>query len=270
MSAPTPRRLWCFSDLHQEWPENAWDPAAHAPAGGFDVAVVAGDVHMPLTRALAWLGERLPGVPTVYVPGNHDFWWDRGEERYTLADQMSRGRDIAARLGIHLLLDDAVVIGGTRFAGGTLWTDFRLGSFGLTHAMRTAQGRSGMVDYRRIRTGPSSRHRIEPGEVLAMHRRTRAFLDATLDEPHPGPTVVVTHHAPHPDSLPDPHADLRWCYASDMRDLIHARGPALWVHGHTHAAVDYVVGPTRIVCNPRGHVEESSGFVSDRVVVLGR
>lgn len=52
MDRPSPQRLWILSDLHQEWPENAWDPTAHAPPDGFDVAVVAGDVHMPLTRAL--------------------------------------------------------------------------------------------------------------------------------------------------------------------------------------------------------------------------
>lgn len=259
-------KLWIWSDLHQEWDENAWDPAAHAPSGGFDVAVVAGDVHTPLVAALDWLGERLPGVPLIYVPGNHDFWWDRCEDRYTLADQLSRGRDVAARHGIRLLLDDAVVIGGTRFVGGTLWTDFRLGTSTLTQAMRSAQGRLGMVDYRRIRTGPRSRDRIEPGEVLALHRRTRAFLEATLATPHGGPTVVVTHHAPHPDSLPDPNADLRWCYASDLRDLIHARGPDLWVHGHVHNTVDYTVGRTRIVCNPRGHVEEGTGFSPGLVI----
>ena len=78
-----------FSDLHQDWPENAWDPSDHAPPDGFDVAVVAGDVHMPLTRALDWLDERLPGMPVVYVPGNHDFWWDRGDERYTIRDQVA-------------------------------------------------------------------------------------------------------------------------------------------------------------------------------------
>jgi hypothetical protein len=223
---------------------------------------------MPLTRALALLGERFPGVPTD-VPCNHDFWWDRDEERYALADQMSRGRDIAARHGIHLLMEDAVVIGGMRFVGGTLWADFRLGSFSLSHAMRAGQGRFGMVDYRRIRTGPSSRHRIEPGEVLGKHRRTCTFLEATLAEPYRESTVVVTHHAPHPDSLPDPHADMRWSYASDMRDLIHARGPDLWVHGHIHAAGDYRVGPTRIVCNSRGHPEETTGFHPQGVIMPG-
>ncbi|MCJ2046366.1 metallophosphoesterase [Methylobacterium sp. J-078] len=259
-------RLWVFSDLHQDCPENAWDPAAHAPAGGFNVVVVAGDVHMPLTRALEWLGERLPGVPLVYVPGNHDFWWDRGEERYTIFDQIARGRDRAAALGITLLLDVAVTLGGTRYLGGTLWTDFRLGSFSLTHGMRSAQGRDGMVDYRRIRTGPSSRHRIEPEAVLAMHRRTRAFLDAGLAEAHDGPTVVVTHHAPHPHSLSSRHQHLAWCDASDLSGMIDVHGPDLWLHGHVHRHSDYRVGRTRIVCNARGHVDESTGFISGMII----
>lgn len=263
------QRLWTFSDIHQEWNDNAWDPAAHAPADGFDVAVVAGDVHVPLTRALAWLGERLPGVPVVYVPGNHDFWWDRGEDRYTIYDQLERGRDLADALGIHLLLDEAVVIGGTRYAGGTAWTDYRLGSRSLTHAFRTAEGRDGMVDYRRIRTGTRSRNRIEPREILAMHRATRAFIEAELARLHDGPTVVVTHHAPHPASLQDPHADLAWCYASDLTDLILDRGPDLWVHGHVHRAADYRVGRTRVVCNPRGHADEHSGFDPGMVCTLG-
>jgi len=264
----SPLRLWAFSDLHQEHAENAWDPAAHAPAGGFDVAVIAGDVHMPLTRSLEWLAERLPGVHAIYTPGNHDSWWNGGEDRYTIYDQLEHGRDRAAVLGIHLLLDDTVVIGGTRFLGGTLWTDFRLGSFGLTHAFRTAQGRNGMVDYRRIRTGPRSRNRIEPGEVLAMHRTTRAFVEGELARLHDGPTVVVTHHAPHPASLPDPHADLAWCYASNLTDLITDRGPDLWVHGHVHHAADYRIGRTRVVCNPRGHADERSGFDPGRVLVM--
>ena len=27
----------------------------------------------------------------------------------------------------------------------------------------------------------------------------------------------------------------------------------LWTHGHTHDVFDYVIGETRIVCNPRGY-----------------
>jgi predicted phosphohydrolase len=173
-------RLWIFSDLHQDWADNAWDPAAHAP--DFDIAVVVGDVHMPLTKSLDWLADRLPGVPTIYVPGNHDFWWDRGDERYTLADQIARGRDLAARRSIHLLMDDAVSLSGTRFLGGTLWTNLRLGTNSLGHALKSS--RQGMNDYKRIRRRASGKHKyVRPLDTLALHRATSAFLDAQLAIP---------------------------------------------------------------------------------------
>ena len=28
----------------------------------------------------------------------------------------------------------------------------------------------------------------------------------------------------------------------------------LWTHGHTHEDFDYMIGSTRIVCNPRGYL----------------
>jgi predicted phosphohydrolase len=260
-------RLWIFSDLHQEWPENAWDPAAHAPPDGFDVAVVPGDIHTPLTSAIDWLSDRLPGVPVVFTPGNHEFWWDRGDDRYTLADMADRGRDRAARRGIHLLMDGAVEIAGSRFVGGTLWTDLSFGAYSWAHASGTA--RRWMNDYRRIRRKASGAHRhILPIETLALHQASRAFIDGALAAPFDGPTVVVTHHAPHPASLWDPHADLRWCYASDLTDLIERRRPDLWVHGHIHTRTDYKVEATRIVSNPKGHVEEKSSTAFDPAMVV--
>jgi hypothetical protein len=43
-------------------------------------------------------------------------------------------------------------------------------------------------------------------------------------------------------------------YSSDMDEFI-ADHPQirLWTHGHTHHVFDYVVGETRVVCNPRGY-----------------
>lgn len=51
-----------------------------------------------------------------------------------------------------------------------------------------------------------------------------------------------------------------------MTDLIEGRGPDLWVHGHVHRHADYRIGRTRIVCNPRGHVDEETRFLADMVV----
>ena len=27
-----------------------------------------------------------------------------------------------------------------------------------------------------------------------------------------------------------------------------------WIHGHTHDACDYMIGDTRVLCNPRGYI----------------
>jgi len=81
-----------------------------------------------------------------------------------------------------------------------------------------------------------------------------------LGQPFAGPTVVVTHHAPHPLSLPSGEFDLAHCYASDLSRFIQDRQADLWVHGHLHSRSDYRIGATRIVCNARGHVEEATGF----------
>lgn len=59
---------------------------------------------------------------------------------------------------------------------------------------------------------------------------------------------------------------LGWCYASDLTDLIVDRRPDLWMHGHVHHAVDYGVGRTRVICNPRGHTDEATGFLPGLVV----
>ncbi len=65
----------------------------------------------------------------------------------------------------------------------------------------------------------------------------------------------MTHHAPSPRSLDPAHLrdPVAPCYASDLEALM--RGPnalALWVHSHVHASLDYAVGHTRVLCNPRG------------------
>ena len=43
-------------------------------------------------------------------------------------------------------------------------------------------------------------------------------------------------------------------YSSDLSEFILDRPQIkLWTHGHTHDTFDYMIGTTRIVCNPRGY-----------------
>jgi hypothetical protein len=43
-------------------------------------------------------------------------------------------------------------------------------------------------------------------------------------------------------------------YTSDLVEFILDRPQIkLWTHGHTHEQFDYMIGSTRVVCNPRGY-----------------
>ena len=55
-------------------------------------------------------------------------------------------------------------------------------------------------------------------------------------------------------------------YASSLDALVDALAPALWIHGHTHYCVDYLIGSTRVVSNQRGYRDEGIGFVPDLVI----
>tara|TARA_R110002124_G_scaffold16882_7_gene71436 strand:+ start:3911 stop:4780 length:870 start_codon:yes stop_codon:yes gene_type:complete len=259
-------KLWVLSDLHQEFcrepsvsdnPHTRFEPALHQPAD-FTVVVLAGDIDVALDRSLHWAADHFPGVPTIYVPGNHDFYTHEDEPQFTLWEMQDRGHELADRLGIHLLMNGAVEIGDTRIVGATLWTDFA--SVGTGHQKfkeATAQGRFGMNDYKRIKRpssiDPTKRKRIRPEDTIREHQMSRAYLEQVLAQEHAGATVVVTHHAPSPQSLDPQFTDLNYCYASRLDLVIEEYVPEVWIHGHIHKAVDYSIGSTRIVSNPRGY-----------------
>lgn len=72
---------------------------------------------------------------------------------------------------------------------------------------------------------------------------------------HDGPTVVISHHAPHRRSVHERFAGsaLNACFVSELEQRILAWQPALWLHGHMHDSSDYYIGATRVLCNPRGY-----------------
>jgi Icc-related predicted phosphoesterase len=101
-----------------------------------------------------------------------------------------------------------------------------------------------------------------------MHMDSQRFIETALKEDPTIPTVIVTHHLPHPRSISGRFKSdlLNAAYASDLTDIIETGRPALWLHGHTHDSCDYRVGNTRIICNPRGYEDENNGFKPGLVI----
>ena len=248
-------RIHVLSDLHLEFAP--FDPP-DVPA---DVVVLAGDLA-PGLRGVEWAVARWPDRPLIIVPGNHEFY---GRTYPALVRKLVAR---AAALGphVHVLSDAAVVVAGVRFLGATLWTDFRLhGESSI--GMAAAQLR--MTDFRRIRVEPSY-SKARPSDMAMWHARSVRWLRRAFAEPHPGPTVVVTHHAPSGRSYDPAYTDpVASAYASNLDALVAASGATLWVHGHTHRCVDYRIGDTRVVSNQRGYPDEPvPGFNPAHVVAI--
>jgi len=241
-------RIRILSDLHLE--AAPFDPPP-APA---DVVVLAGDIDNG-AAGIEWAKERFD-APVLYVAGNHEPY--DGEFHATQAAL----RAAAGSTGVRFLDCGEVVLGGVRFLGCTLWTDFALnGEAGRTLALEKYAG--WLVDFRAIRW---SDRMFAADDSVALHDAHRAWLTARLVARFPGPTVVVTHHPPHPGSIAPKFVThpLNPAFVSNLEDLMgRAR---LWIHGHTHFALDYTVRGTRVVCNARGYPGEDTAFVPDLVV----
>lgn len=238
-------KLHILSDLHLSFCDMA-PPAADAADA--DVVVLAGDVARP-REALAW--ARRFDKPVLYVAGNHEFY---GGSLDGVASDLER---LSAGTSIRVLDNSGIVIGGVRFLGTTLWTDFELFGGGERMAAAIAEGQRLIRDFSRIRLAEGREDMFSPADSAVLFRRNAAWLGAELATTHDGPTVVITHHAPSPRSIHPRFADslLNACFVSDAEYLLDGSRAGLWIHGHTHDSFDYVVNGTRVVCNPRGYAK---------------
>jgi hypothetical protein len=188
----------------------------------------------------------------LYVPGNHEFYGG------SLAGTLQRLRQLCAGTQVRVLDRDEVHLGGIRFLGATLWTNFLLDGDGQARALAVQTALRQMRDFQRIHVDEAQSELFTPSHSAASFVRDAAWLADRLAQPHEGPTVVITHHAPSPRSIHPRFAGspLNACFVSDAQSLLDGERVQLWVHGHTHDTFDYVVNGTRVVCNPRGYARD--------------
>ena len=233
-------KLNFVNDIHLEFgalPEN--------PSGS-DVLVLAGDVT--IKNRVDWINEIANNFKhVVYVLGNHEFYHQNLDNTYRKTKEQLADN-------VYLLLNESVTLDGITFHGTTLWSDFENGN-----PMSYFACKENMNDFYSIRTN-GGLIRFTPQLAHAEHNIAKTFL---LDNVKKG-DVVVTHHGPTFESISKEYRGdtLNGAFASDLSHLIMAVKPVLWFHGHLHNNSDYVVGETRVLCNPRGYVghEENPNF----------
>lgn len=215
-----------------------------------DVVVLAGDISRPAAAADWALGF---DQPVLYVIGNHEFYGS------SLPEVRAELRRRFAGTHVHLLDNDVLELGGVRFVGSTLWTDFKANGEGEQRAEAMAKAAGFMYDFKRVRTGAAPDAPIlTPEDTTRLFAGNVRWLGEQLARPFAGPTVVITHHAPSLGSIHPRFAGSPFnaAFVSDVEFLMDGTRVPLWIHGHTHDSYDYRVHGTRVLCNPRGYAKD--------------
>lgn len=248
-----------YSDLHNEFHRNkVWVPPV---LDGEDetVLVLAGDIDF-LRYSLEYansLSERFKAV--VLVAGNHEYYnSNKGklyEEQHYIEKVGGLKDNVYFLNGTSFEIDDVI------FVGGTLWTHFG----GLNERLMAQHF---MNDFRYIRTGGRSGYRKFTTDDWSMEygRHTSAIRNV-LENKGDKKVIVVSHHAPSWKSqeFANENNETDHCYYSNLDKLVEKCD--LWIHGHTHYCVDYMIGEGRVVSNARGYHRLIS---DDTYVAYGR
>jgi predicted phosphodiesterase len=185
----------------------------------------------------------------IYVAGNHEFY--HGKWKGSLDDLRFQCSQLP---NVHFLENDMKTIGEYTFIGCTLWTDCNKADPLTLHALADM-----MNDFRIIRNDETGYSKLRPEHTVVRHRRSVEYIKTIVEGMHDEKFVVVGHHAPSTMSIHDRykhpvHSLMNGGYSSDLSEFIMDNPQIkLWTHGHMHDPFDYMIGETRVVCNPRGY-----------------
>lgn len=224
---------------------------------------------------------------TVYVMGNHEHY--HGD----FAETAGRIRAMISESGlanVYFLDREIRVIDDVTFIGGTLWTDMNdrdpLTLYHMTSMMndfRVVKNSNRTVSFRtdvplldangnavldeagkpryqaEFNTRPA---KFSPEDAATEFDAMVGYIRQITEGQYNRRFVVVGHHAPSRLSTHDQYkhdTTMNGGYSSDLDEFILSRPQIkLWTHGHTHHNFDYMIGSTRIVCNPRGYINYES------------
>jgi len=202
----------------------------------------------------------------VYVMGNHEHYHGDFAETQDILR-----KHLKLYPNVHMLEKQTFECGDFLFVGGTLWTNFDGGNkgymqmiSGLMNDYRGVKNSNRKVSFKSYEDDDTFKFKERPAtfapeDSYEDHLAMMGFLAKTLEDSDPHQKVImVGHHSPSKLSIHPRYAHdrvINSAYSSHLDDFILANPRIkLWTHGHTHEPFDYMIGSTRVVCNPRGYI----------------
>lgn len=227
-----------FSDLHSEYNGNLFEklPAEKLLKKDEGIIILAGDIYVRekfhrvarSVRKTPWHYLTKNHHDVIYVPGNHEFYYSNIESMKQVIKNHNKVYEYP----------DVIVITTPLWS----WLD-----------RETSAAVDGWPDFTLIKGNTFATH--NEIHISCLEWLRQQFAKYAND---PRKKIIVSHFTPSYQSI---HP--RWngkasnkYFSNNLDDLILEYQPDVWVHGHTHDAFDYMIGKTRILCNPHGYPGE--------------
>jgi Icc-related predicted phosphoesterase len=219
----------------------------------------------------------------VYVAGNHEHY--HGDFKHTISGLKTK---LAYLTNVHILDKEVFKLGDYTFVGSTLWTDMNREDPLTLHHMKKRmndfkiiknsnrelfrwvpvyeydeEGNVKLDDLGRyVQIGTKRKSEpafFSPEDVVEENKRCIDYIKQVVSQATEGEKIVVVgHHTPSHQSCSPYYKDdyiLNGAYHNSYEEYIMDHPQiVLWTHGHTHERYDYLIGDTRIACNPRGYI----------------
>ena len=262
MSSPPSMKIVISSDLHCDFSQ----PPINWPEG--DILVIAGDTANTIGDELKLLHK----VSELYqhvitVDGNHTHYANRSQKRtieQTLVAIMDQLPPNVHLLGHH---NPHVECGGIHFVGCNGWYSFDMTGDPVINRILWKQE---INDCHKIGLDVISQIPIWDRAVNDAELMREAINQITDDKP----IVAVTHTAPHRYMVKWAE-DIFWnrlnsfYVNSHMQKVLENEGQRVsyWINGHTHHALELMVGQVSCISKPRGYPSENPSW-KPRVVTI--
>jgi len=231
-------KILAFSDLHLNFFSNNGKSILESLyIKDVDVGVCAGDLTTGinnLENAIIQLCDMYPQF--VYVSGNHEYFGSNFKE----IDDML-GNLAAVMPNFHWLNNKRVSVSGVNFIGATLW---------YPPTVAAQINKKHFCDFYCI-------EKADP-EIFDRNAQTIDFFKKNMC----AGDYVISHQMPSRRCIvPKFKGDAFNCFfVNDLDMLILEKEPKIYLMGHGHTNQDFTIGPTRLVCNPRGYENENPMF----------
>lgn len=208
--------------------------------------IIAGDLHVTAKKVIATLKyiADIYAKSVLYVVGNHDYYTSSfaRENSYFMQDRKNNTEEV---------IPDYLVMQCTHACSHNIHISGCTGNIDGSWKPINKMIHGTLNDFHQI----VDFHRHED-----MGKYEHDFL---LSAGHESlDTIILTHTMPSPKCI-NPRYEgnyLNPCFANDWEDVIHKIKPNYWICGHTHDAIDMMIGDTRILANPFGYPNENKNW----------